>query len=229
MLGRLLSHDLAAFSVHSFAESATTFSSQLAWPSHLEYDSFSLPGQATLVVFRTHSPAMAETLRHNNNRQQTRDFIVCDLPKTGLNRDFLLISKTRRIVHPVCSTLVANSRICHRFGRTDVNDSGLGLPHPSFVIVNGYYAETWLIWAIVGVLLLTIGVVIVWRAASCASPGTELGEGVRIGNPLPQSRPRAQKDIPSPLFKWKDLTMGESRLCQKTAAGHHSRRATGGS
>jgi len=40
-----------------------------------------------------------------------------------------------------------------------------GLRTPSFVIVNGYYAETWLIWAIVGVLLLTIGVVIVWRAA----------------------------------------------------------------
>jgi hypothetical protein len=60
-------------------------------------------------------------------------------------------------------------------------------------------------------------------------PGTELGEGVGIGNPPPQSKPRAQKDIPSPLFKWKDLTMGESRLCQKTAAGHHSRRATGGS
>jgi hypothetical protein len=90
MAGRLLSHDLAAFSAHSFAESAATFSSQLALPSHLEKDSFSLPGQATLVVFRTHSPAMAETLRHKNNRQETRDFIVCDLLKQVLNLDFLL-------------------------------------------------------------------------------------------------------------------------------------------
>lgn len=36
---------------------------------------------------------------------------------------------------------------------------------PSFVIVNGYLAETWLIGLSLGVLLLTIGVVIVWRAA----------------------------------------------------------------
>jgi hypothetical protein len=36
---------------------------------------------------------------------------------------------------------------------------------PSFIMVNGYYAQTWAIWAILGALLLAIGVLIVWRAA----------------------------------------------------------------
>ncbi len=60
---------------------------------------------------------------------------------------------------------VANSRIRNRVGRTDVNDSGLGFRKPSFIIVNGYKAEMWVIWAILGALLLAIGVVVVWRAA----------------------------------------------------------------
>jgi hypothetical protein len=34
----------------------------------------------------------------------------------------------------------------------------------SFIIVNGYYVQTWWIWML-GVLLLSIGVVVVWRAA----------------------------------------------------------------
>ena len=40
-----------------------------------------------------------------------------------------------------------------------------GFRKSSFIIVNGYMTKTWLIWAIVGVLVMTIGVVIFWRAA----------------------------------------------------------------
>jgi hypothetical protein len=75
MAGRLLSHDFAAFSAQSFSESAMTFSSQLACPPHLEKDSFSLPAQAVLVVFRTHSPATAGMQRHNSKRHDTKDLI----------------------------------------------------------------------------------------------------------------------------------------------------------
>jgi len=34
----------------------------------------------------------------------------------------------------------------------------------SFIIVNGYYVHTWPIWTL-GIFLLIIGVVVVWRAA----------------------------------------------------------------
>jgi hypothetical protein len=40
-----------------------------------------------------------------------------------------------------------------------------GLRKPTFIILNGYYAQTWVICAILGALLLTVGVLIVWRAA----------------------------------------------------------------
>jgi uncharacterized protein (DUF885 family) len=72
--GRLLSQLFVAFSAHSFAESAGIFSSQLAVPLHLEYDSFSLPGQAALVVFRTQSPAIAEAQSDSSNTHDIANF-----------------------------------------------------------------------------------------------------------------------------------------------------------
>jgi len=73
--GRLLSQLFIAFSAHSLAESAWICSSQLAAPLHLEYDSFSLPGQAALVVFRTQSPAIADAQRNSSNRHDITDFM----------------------------------------------------------------------------------------------------------------------------------------------------------
>jgi hypothetical protein len=34
----------------------------------------------------------------------------------------------------------------------------------TFIILNGYYAQTWVICAILGALGLTVGILIVWRA-----------------------------------------------------------------
>jgi hypothetical protein len=56
--------------------------------------------------------------------------------------------------------------VANGFGRTNANESRLGAGESRrFIILNGYYAQTWVTCAILGALLLTVGVLIVWRAA----------------------------------------------------------------
>src|SRR5262249_37594066 len=50
---------LAAAAAHAFSSAASSLTSQLALPSHLEKLSFSLPGHAVRVTCRTHLPPSA--------------------------------------------------------------------------------------------------------------------------------------------------------------------------